>query len=228
MPLRETCAWAAGRARSCRATAAIAELDRIHYTRNNNLIMDAIDQRIARRIRSERRRSALSIEALAGRSGVSRAMISRIERAEASATAALLGRLCAGLGISLAALFADESRPSNPLSRAADQPVWRDPDSGYVRRDAAPRGTGSAVEIVDVTFPPGARVAFTAPWLVRGIDQHVWVLDGILELTLGTTTHRLDTGDCLHMRLDEPVAYHNPTSRPVRYAVVLTLEPSRA
>ncbi|HEV2557178.1 MAG TPA: XRE family transcriptional regulator [Microvirga sp.] len=190
--------------------------------------MDAIDQRIAHRIRTERQRHALTLEALAERSGVSRAMISRIERAEASATAALLGRLCAGLGISLAALFADDAKPQSPVSRAADQPVWRDPASGYLRRDVAPRGTGSPVEIVDVTFPPGARVAFKSPWLVRGIDQHVWVLDGTLELTLGATLHRLETGDCVHVRLDEPIAYRNPTDRAVRYAVILTLEKSRA
>lgn len=190
--------------------------------------MDNIDQRIALRIRTERQRHALTIEALAERSGVSRAMISRIERGEASATAALLGRLCAGLGLSLAALFADDATPAGPVARAADRPVWRDPATGYVRRDVAPRGTGSPVEIVDVTFPPGARVAFKQPWLVRGIDQHVWVLDGTLELTLGSTLHRLDEGDCLHMRLDEPAAFRNPTDRPIRYAVILTLEKSRA
>ena len=190
--------------------------------------MDDIDQRIALRIRVERQRHALTIEALAERSGVSRAMISRIERGEASPTAALLGRLCAGLGLSLAALFADDSKPAWPVARAAEQPVWRDPATGYIRRDVAPRGTGSPVEIVDVTFPPGARVAFKQPWLVRGVDQHVWVLDGTLELTLGSTVHRLDTGDCLHMRLDEPTAFRNPTDRPIRYAVILSLEKSRA
>ena len=191
-------------------------------------MMEEIDRRIARRIRAERQRLALSLEALAERSGVSRAMISRIERGEASATAALLGRLCAGLGLSLAGLFADESRPPSPVSRAGDQSVWRDPATGYVRRDVAPRGTGSAVDIVDVTFPPGARVAFEQPWLVRAADQHIWVLEGTLELTLGTTVHRLEAGDCLHTRLDEPIAYHNPTDGPIRYAVVLTLERSRA
>jgi transcriptional regulator with XRE-family HTH domain len=190
-------------------------------------MMDDLDRRIAARIRTERQRHALSIEALAERSGVSRAMISRIERGEASATAALLGRLCAGLGLSLAALFADDTQPHSPVSRAAEQPVWRDPASGYVRRNVAPPGTGSPVEIVDVSFPPGARVAFKSPWLVRGIDQHVWVLDGTLELMLGSVTHRLGTGDCVHVRLDEPITYRNPTDAPVRYAVVLTLEKSR-
>jgi len=189
--------------------------------------LSSIDTRLGDRIRSERLRQHLSIEALAERSGVSRAMISKIERAESSPTAALLGRLCAGLGVSLASLFEKEAQHGAPLSRAAEQPVWRDPATGYLRRDVAPRGTGSPIDIVDVTFPPGARVTFDRPLTTRGSDQHVWVLDGILELTVGGTTHRLETGDCLHMRLDTTIAYHNPTDRPIRYVVVLMLEPAR-
>ncbi len=190
--------------------------------------LSGIDTRLGDRIRGARLSQNLSLDGLAERSGVSRAMISKIERAESSPTAALLGRLCAGLGISLASLFEKEAQRGAPLSRAAQQPVWRDPATGYLRRDVAPRGTGSPVEIVDVTFPPGARVTFDRPWTSRGSDQHVWLFEGRLELTVGDTTHVLEAGDCLHMRLDRTITYHNPTDRPIRYAVVLMLEPPRA
>ncbi len=190
--------------------------------------LSGIDTRLGDRIRGARLSQNLSLDGLAERSGVSRAMISKIERAESSPTAALLGRLCAGLGISLASLFEKEAQRGAPLSRAAEQPVWRDPATGYLRRDVAPRGTGSPVEIVDVTFPPGARVTFDRPWTSRGSDQHVWLFEGRLELTVGDTTHVLEAGDCLHMRLDRTITYHNPTDRPIRYAVVLMLEPPRA
>jgi transcriptional regulator with XRE-family HTH domain len=190
--------------------------------------LSGIDTRLGDRIRGARLSQNLSLDGLAERSGVSRAMISKIERAESSPTAALLGRLCAGLGISLASLFEKEAQRGAPLSRAAEQPVWRDPATGYLRRDVAPRGTGSPIEIVDVTFPPGARVTFDRPWTSRGSDQHVWLFEGRLELTVGDTTHVLEAGDCLHMRLDRTITYHNPTDRPIRYAVVLMLEPPRA
>ena len=190
--------------------------------------LSGIDVRLGDRIRNERVRQHLSIEALAERSGVSRAMISKIERAKSSPTASLLGRLCSGLGLSLASLFEDEAQRGAPIARAADQPVWRDPATGYVRRDVAPPGTGSPVDIVDVVFPPGARVTYDRPLTIRGSDQHVWVFEGSLELTVGDTTHRLEAGDCLHMRLDTTITYHNPTDQPVHYAVVLMLEPPRA
>ena len=51
------------------------------------------------------------------------------------------------------------------------------------------------------------------------------MLDGTLELTLGLDTHRLEAGDCLALRLDEPTAFSNPTRKPARYAVVLVAEP---
>jgi transcriptional regulator with XRE-family HTH domain len=179
-----------------------------------------VDKALGERIKALRTRHAYTLEALAKRSGVSRAMISKIERGEVSATAVLLHRLCGGLGIPLSGLFADERAPGSVLSRAARQPVWRDPATGYVRRDVAPPGTASAVDIVDVVFPPGARVAFKRPWSGRG-GQHVWVLDGTLELTVGDTVNVLEAGDCLYMRLDAPLVYRNTGKTPVRYAVVL-------
>jgi transcriptional regulator with XRE-family HTH domain len=179
-----------------------------------------IDKTLGDRIKGLRTRQELTLDALAKKSGVSRAMISKIERGEVSATAVLLHRLCGGLSIPLSALFADERTPKSVLSRVARQPVWRDPATGYVRRDVAPPGTASAVEIVDVVFPPGARVAFKRPWSGRG-DQHVWVLDGTLELTVGDTVHVLEAGDCLYMRIDNPLVYRNSGGKPVHYAVVL-------
>jgi transcriptional regulator with XRE-family HTH domain len=179
------------------------------------------DTALGARLRHLRMERGLTLDALAGGSGVSRAMISRIERGEASPTAALLGRLCASLGVSLSGFFATEREAASPLSRRSEQVVWRDPDTGYVRRNVSPRQPGSVLEIVDVTFPPGGHVRFDNPWASRPTEQIVWVLDGVLEMTVGDAVHRLGPGDSLHMRLDRPVAYHNPGDSPVRYAVVL-------
>ena len=180
-----------------------------------------LDQRLGARIKALRQSRNLTLDMLAERSGVSRAMISRVERGESSPTAALLDRVCAGLGIFLSALFRDENH-AGPLARRADQPVWTDPASGYVRRNVSPAGTGSGIEIVDVEMPAGARVLLDAPRSVHRLDQQVWVLAGEMVVTLRSIEHRLAAGDCLQMLLDGPIAYHNPGSAPARYAVVLT------
>src|SRR5689334_14209920 len=103
-----------------------------------DITSDGIDRAIGDRVRALRVERALTLEDLAERSSVSRAMISRIERGESSATAQLLNRLCGGLGITLSGLFERQDPPSSPLSRRAEQTVWRDPGSGYVRRRASP------------------------------------------------------------------------------------------
>jgi transcriptional regulator with XRE-family HTH domain len=174
-----------------------------------------IGQRVAKR----RAALKLSLEEIAARTGVSRAMVSRIERGEVHASAVVLDKLCAGLGISLSALFA---RDAAPLLRRAEQPVWQDPSSGYQRREVAPAGTGSPVRIVEVDFPAGAEVAFDQSR--RVIDQHVWVLEGEIEIASGGSLYRLSAGDCLHVRVADNT-FRNVSGRPARYAVILASEP---
>lgn len=187
----------------------------------DSLVDIDLDRRLGARIKGLRQTRGLTLDQLAARSGVSRAMISRVERGESSPTAALLDRLCAGLGIVLSALFRNEAQ-AGPLARRADQPVWTDPASGYVRRSVSPAGTGSRLEIVEVEMPAGARVLLDAPRGGFRLDQQLWLLEGELTLSVGGREHRLAAGDCLAMLLDGPIAFHNPGEAPARYAVVLT------
>jgi len=186
-----------------------------------------VNQRIAERVRELRAAHGLSLEALAGRSGVSRSMISLIERGESSPTAAVLEKLAAGLAVTLAALFdapAAGAAATGPVARRRDQPQWRDPASGYVRRNVSPPGVPQPMQIVEVHFPPGGRVAFESGARELRVHQQVWVLEGTIDVTLGAERHRLRSGDCLAMQLDRPTMFHNPTRKATRYAVVLASE----
>lgn len=177
---------------------------------------------VGARISAGRAALGLSLDQVATRTGVSRAMISRIERGEVHASAVVLDRLCAGLGITLSNLFARAAQ--SPLLRRAEQPVWRDPQSSYLRREVAPTGTGSPVHIVEVEFPPHAEVTL-GPAEHRVIEQHVWLLEGEMAITLAGATYRLAPGDCLHMHPDRAgITFANPGDAPARYAVILTLK----
>jgi transcriptional regulator with XRE-family HTH domain len=187
-----------------------------------------VNLRIAERVRDLRADRALTLEALATRSGVSRSMLSLIERGESSPTAVILEKVASGLGVALASLFERAGPTAGPLSRLAHQPVWRDPESGYVRRNVSPSGVGSPLQIVEVSFPPQARVAYENAARDLLMHQQVWVLDGSIELTVGSVRHRLYSGDCLAMVLDQPIVYRNPTRKTARYAVlVVSQSPSR-
>jgi len=182
-----------------------------------------INTRIAARVRGLRSHFGMSLEELSGRCGVSRSMISLIERGESSPTAVVLEKLAAGLGVPLAALFDDPARAAGPLSRGNERTTWRDPESGYLRRNISPANFPSSIHIVEVTLPPGARVAYESASL-HHVDQQVWVQNGKIEVTVGDTTHRLAEDDCLAMQLGEPIAFANRTRRPARYIVAIAGE----
>jgi transcriptional regulator with XRE-family HTH domain len=186
-----------------------------------NATQPGINDRIAARVRELRARSGLSLEALAQASGVSRSMISLVERGESSPTAVVLEKLATGLGVTLATLFETPASPPHPVSRRIDQVEWRDPGSGYLRRNVSPSGFPSPIQIVEVDFPAGARVAYETAARPGITHQQVWILQGMIEVALGEERFQLRAGDCLAMVLDRPIAYHNPTPKPARYCVII-------
>jgi len=189
-----------------------------------------IDTLIARRVRDLRKQRGYALETLSEASGVSRSMISLIERGESSPTAAVLNKLADALGVSLAALFAEEARGASvrPLSRLADQTFWKDPASGYVRRHVSPSGFASPIELVEVIFPPHETVTFET--LVRNVVTHqqVWLLEGEMTVTVDAETWHLRAGDCLAMVLGQRIIFENLTDKAARYAVVLATIPNNS
>ncbi|MDZ7864113.1 XRE family transcriptional regulator [Acidovorax sp.] len=186
-----------------------------------------IHTRIAQRLRELRDARGYSLEALAERSGVSRSNISLIERGQSSPTAAVLDKLAIGLGVALASFFDDgipSSEPPSPMIRADDQPVWQDPASGYVRRRLSPPAP-SPLQLVEVVFPAGQRVALDSAVHDADIHQQVWLIEGAMDLTVGEVTWHLQAGDCLAMRLNQPIVFHNPTPQDARYLVALATLP---
>lgn len=180
---------------------------------------DPLSAALAATVQSARLARDLSASGLAERSGVSRAMIGKIERGEAQPTAALLGRLSAALGMTLSELVARAEAGQPRLVRAADQPTWTDPVSGYRRRAVSPV-TGGPLELVEVVLPPGAEVPYAAD-VYAFLHHQIWVLEGHLRFREGDLVHELDPGDCLLLGPPEPCAYVNPTTEDCRYLVAL-------
>ncbi len=186
-----------------------------------------INSRIASRVRALRTDLGMTLDMLAAKCDVSRSMISLVERGESSPTAVVLEKIATGLGVPLATLFDDSSAPASPVSRRADRGPWRDPQSGYLRRNISPANFPSPIRIVEVVLPAGARVAYETGARDVSIHQQIWVQAGSIEVTLGSVTYRLSEDDCLAMRLDQPTAFRNRTRKPARYIVVIATERSR-
>ena len=182
---------------------------------------DPLSVSLAATLSAARRSRALSASALAERSGVSRAMIGKIERGEAQPTAVLLGRLSAALGMTLSELVARAEGGDGRLARVADQPTWTDPETGYRRRAVSPI-SGGPLELVEVELPAGAEISYAADTYAFR-HQQIWMLEGRLRFREGDTDHELDAGDCLQLGPPAPCTYANTTREPVRYLVALTV-----
>jgi transcriptional regulator with XRE-family HTH domain len=186
-----------------------------------------INARIAVRVRELRAELGLSLDALAAKCDVSRSMLSLIERGEASPTAVVLEKVATGLGVSLASLFEDPGAAVSPVSRKAERVPWKDPDTGYIRRNISPPGFPSPIQIVEVMLPAGARIAYETGARDASIHQQIWVQEGSIEITLGKATHKLNEDDCFAMQLNDQMVFRNRTRKPARYIVVLANERPR-
>jgi transcriptional regulator with XRE-family HTH domain len=184
-------------------------------------IGDDTGARIARRLRLERDARGWSLADLAERSDVSKATISKIEREELSPTAVILVRLASAFDLTLAGLLvraeADGAQPL--LSRAADQPIWHDPATGYSRRQVFGR-PDHPVEVIQVEMPAGKSVVLPASSYAR-TRQAVWVQLGELVITANGARNVLAAGDCLGFGVPSETTFANETRAPCSYLVVL-------
>ncbi|MGV9353135.1 helix-turn-helix domain-containing protein [Streptomyces misionensis] len=189
-------------------------------------IVDPLVGRIASRIRTERERRGWTLAQLAEASGVSRAMINRIERGESSPTAVVLGKLSAAFQLSIASLLAlaeDGAAGAEPdggagAPRRTGTAEWQDPATGYRRRQIT--GPDFPAEVAEIRLPAGARVPYPAAAFAF-VRQVVWVLDGRLTFHDGERCHDLGPGDSIELGEPAERVFANTTGAECRYAVVL-------
>jgi len=188
----------------------------------SSIVDEALDGQIATRLLTERASRGWSLEQLAERSGVSRAMISKVERGESSPTAAVLGRLSAAFGLTLSQLLARaEQGTARLLNREAEQERWRDPGTGFERRALTPPGSPSPLELVWGELPPKARVDYPASAFTFIEDQQIVVIAGRLAFTQGARAYELRPGDCLRLGPPADCRFDNPGGSPCRYLVAV-------
>ncbi|AUY48126.1 XRE family transcriptional regulator [Streptomyces sp. CB01881] len=177
------------------------------------------DERLASRLAELRLERGWTLEELARRAEVSRSTLSRVERAEVSPTAALLGRLCAVYGRTMSRLLAEVEPAPARLVRAADQAVWRDEETGFVRRAVSPPHGSLRAEVIEGRLPAGADIAYDRP-SVPGLEHHLWLTAGGLELTVDGEPQLLAAGDCLRF-VAESTRFRCPGPEEARYVLVV-------
>lgn len=157
-----------------------------------------IHDRLAASLRAARKARGLSLDAAAKLSGVSRSMVSQIERGESSPTVATLWNLTQALQVDFAGLLEGRPTPGIEVTRASDAPVMVR-DGVRIRILSAPEAVGEH-EVYELTFPPGTRLASEAH--APGSREHLTVLEGQLSVQSGEEVAALEPGDVARYAAD--------------------------
>jgi len=192
------------------------------YSYVMNTIVDDTTNGLATRIKAEREGRGWTPAELAGRSGVSRAMIAKVEAGKSSPTAMLLGKLSGAFGITMSTLLARaENASRSRVLRYDAQLLWSDPQSGYVRRQIFPiPGSAIPVDLVRVELPADKKLAFPASSYTFA-SHLIWVQKGKLVFVEGKEEHHLRGGDCLELGPPQDCSYENRSSAPCTYLVLV-------
>lgn len=175
---------------------------------------------IGKMVHSRRLDRGLTLEQLSATSGVSRAAISKIERGEVTATAAVLGKLAEALDLSISQLVGGPGKQPVLHVRREQQPVFREESSGFERRSLSPLYHGRGVDLVVNTLPPLAK---TGPFPAHreGVEEHLYMLRGRLKVTLAGASYELEEGHLLFYRGDLDHTFENLTDGPCEYLIVI-------
>jgi transcriptional regulator with XRE-family HTH domain len=179
--------------------------------------LDMVD--LGQRIRAERLRRGLSLEALTTRSGVSRSMLSAVERGTKVPTVLVLDSIATGLDTSIARLVGEERQARVVMLRADKQDVARDP-SGWERRILSPVLPGVEFEFMRTTIQPGVDAGIFAPH-AHGSREYVAIERGVLRLALDGEVHLLRAGDSLYYDGDCAHGFANPGRTPCVYYLAM-------
>lgn len=177
--------------------------------------------RLGARVKDLRKEAGLTLDELAGRSGVSRAMISKLERGEKNPTLVIAARLAEGLGVSLSRLAGVEERREVVLVPKERRMVLRDPETGFERQSLSPTFAGRGVEFLRNVVPEGSTSG-DFPAHRKGVEEHIVVEKGELRATLGGEEYLLREGDALFFEADVPHRFDNAGRGECAYYLVIS------
>jgi transcriptional regulator with XRE-family HTH domain len=166
-----------------------------------------------------RRARGLSLEALASAAGVSRSMLSSVERGEKVASILVVDSIATALGTTLARLVGEERREAVVVLRRDEQEVAVDP-AGWERRILSPVLPGVEFELMRTTLGPGVDAGEFAAHGV-GAREYVAVETGVLRLTLPGWSGDLGAGDATYFAGDVVHGFANPADVPCVYYLAM-------
>ena len=181
--------------------------------------MLSVQDKLAERLKLLRTQQGWSLQELADNSGVSRATLSRIENRDVSPTAEVLGKICATFEMTLTRLLSSVEHSFQAVVRRDEQSIWSDDPTGFSRRVVSPPSGVLNSEVIECELKADCCIRYDRP-PVAGLEHHLIVLSGSVQITIEGVMHDLAVGDCLRYQLFGSSEFKTEQS-PVRYLLVL-------
>lgn len=190
-------------------------------TKVGSNIAEAVSSpRLGKRVRELRRGRGLTLEALAERSGVSRAMISKIERGEKNPTLVVAARLAEGFGVTLSQLAGVEERRKVIVIPKEKQMVMRDPETDFERQLLSPEVGRQGIEFSRNVIPESSTSG-EFPAHREGVEGYVVVEQGRLKTILGGEEYFLQKRDAMYFEADVAHRFENAGEGECSYYLVV-------
>jgi transcriptional regulator with XRE-family HTH domain len=174
-------------------------------------------------IRAKRTALNLTLEELAARAGVSRAMLSDIERDLKNPTIKVLCQIAEGLGCTVSYLLGEQPQKAVTniqLVRKNERRILVDPQSGVERHLLAPALQHHGIEVLWYVIPPGCRTG-AFPSHQHGVEEHITLVQGCLHCILGEQEVILEAGDSVFFPADVVHDFYNPGPESCHYFLVI-------
>jgi transcriptional regulator with XRE-family HTH domain len=180
----------------------------------------SLDNRMAGRLKALRVERGWSLDELAKRCGISRATLSRLENADVSPTASALGKLCSAYNLPMSRLMAMVEGDFSPFVPRGEQVLWQDPETGFSRRSVSPPAQTLGAELLECELPAGRRIEYSKPPR-PGLEHHLFLLEGALELTVDGQLFKLHEGDCLRYQLYGASLFETARDKSAKYILAI-------
>lgn len=165
-------------------------------------------------------RRGLSLEKLAQKSGVSRAMLGQVELGQSAPTINVLWKIARALDVTFATLIQAREAGGPTVMKKAQAKVLTSQGGHFTSRALSPFDGPRRAEFYELRLAPNTQEVADAH--AAGTLENLVVAEGQLELVVGKEPHRLDTGDAIVFEADVPHTYTNPGSRECVMYLVMT------
>ncbi|AWO76592.1 XRE family transcriptional regulator (plasmid) [Geobacillus thermoleovorans] len=171
-------------------------------------------------VKKARKSKSLSLQELSDRCGVSRSMLSQIERGEKNPTIQVACQIAEGLDMTLSQLLGEDARKEVIVIKKEERYIYKDKHSGFERHLLSPSFPSRGIEFI-LNIIPYKKASGIFPKHKKGVKEYISVAKGKLRVKLGNETYDLEEGDSMYYEADIEHSFTNIGDEDCHYYLVI-------